>query len=135
MREATPSQDIGLTAPEECVVRDGTGDQERDGNSCKLGDRFSIFNRFTSLIRIQLCSHGGGNRDGGTEHAHTTSLFFIQLGAFAGQDFLLEQKIGTCKLGIDAAGKCGLAAGEHMNDLPAIQAMFLQSRDLKSFAQ
>src|SRR5688572_22691493 len=87
------------------------------------------------LIRVQLCSDRGSCRNGSTNHAHTTSLFLIELSTFTGKELFLQQKICTGKMIVDAADKQRSAAWKHVNHLPAFQTVLFQSRNREALTQ
>jgi hypothetical protein len=77
------------------------------------------------LVCIQLGTDRHGRGNGSTDYTHETSLFFVQLSALAGKEFLFEQKIRTREMVVDAADKQSPSAREHVDDFPAFQSMIL----------
>src|SRR5690349_11561446 len=88
-----------------------------------------------NLIRVQLCADRSSCGNGSTNHAHTTSLFFIQFSTFTGKEILLEQEICTGKVIVNAADEQRSTTRKHVNNLPPFQTVLLQRGERESFTQ
>ena len=121
--------------PGQRVIGNGTREEQQDHKSRYFRDRLPIFYRLVELIGIEFSTDGCGGWNGGTDHAHKVSLFFLQLGVLTRKDFLFEQEIRAGKMVIDAADKQSSSARKHMDHFPAFQAMFFERGNAKSLAE
>ena len=85
------------------MISDRSYHQKSDHKRGDLGNRSALFFGFMQLISIQLRANRSSGGNGGTEHTHGDSLFFIQIGAFLRQDLLFEQEICAGEMIIDTA--------------------------------
>src|SRR6266498_2243257 len=87
------------------------------------------------LLGIELCSYCRRDRNCSTEHAHSKLLFFLQLVRFAWKEFLLEQEIRAREDAFHAANQPRAPAWDDVDDLPTLEPMTFQCRDVEPFAE